>query len=102
MQKALTASGVVLAIVVICMLYALMSDLVHGLPFTRSDISWGYWAVGLFVGGLGAVTWEAFGEWLVGGDQPGERPRRTTLLLRLTIVAAIVGVVVGAFVIWAR
>lgn len=102
MQKALTAIGVVLAIVLICMLYALMNDLVHGLPFTRSDISWGYWAVGLFVGGLGLATWEAFGEWLVGGDQPGERPRRTTLLLRLTIVAAVIAGVVGAFVIWVR
>jgi hypothetical protein len=102
MQKALTASGVVLTIVFFCMFTGLTRDLVDGLPFTRSEVSWGYWAAGLFVGGLGLMTWDAFGEWLVGGDQPGERPRQTTLLLRLTIVALIVGVVVGPFVIWSR
>jgi hypothetical protein len=102
MQKALTASGVVLAIVFLCMFTGLTRDLFDGLPFTRSDVSWGYWATGLFVGGLGLLAWEAFGEWLVGGDQPGERPRRTTLLMRLTIVAVFVALAIAAVAIWSR
>ncbi len=89
MRRVLTASGIALGI----MAYALMHDLLGGLPFTRSEVSWGYWAAGLFVGGLLLILLDVSGEWLFGGDQPWERPRRTTLALRLVIVALVVALV---------
>jgi hypothetical protein len=92
-RKAVTASGVALAIVLAVMAYALMHDAFDGLRFTRSAQSWGLWAAGLFVGGLFLILIEVAGEWLFGPDAPGERPRRTRRVLRIAVAAVVVALV---------
>ena len=95
-RKVLTASGVGLGIVLAVMAYALMHDLFDGLPFTRSTESWGFWAAGLFVGGLLLILMEAAGDWLFGPDEPWPRgPRRMStcsiaaLLVALAVTVAV-------------
>jgi hypothetical protein len=58
-RTVVTRSGVVLAIVLAVMAYALMHDVFDGLRFTRSTESWGLWAAGLLVGGLLLILMEA-------------------------------------------
>lgn len=94
MRKVVTATGVALAIALAVMAYALMHDLLDGLPFTRTTESWGLWAAGLFVGGLLLILMEAAGEWLFGPDEPWEhRPRRTRRVLRIAFAAVLVALV---------
>lgn len=96
MRRLVTVAGIALALVLGIMAYALMHDLFDGLPFTRSTESWGWWAGGLFVGGLFLLLIEATGEWLFGTDERWDRPRRTTRVFRVTAAALLLAVVVVA------
>jgi hypothetical protein len=64
-RRAVIASGVALAIVLAVRAYALLHDLLDGLRFTRFTESWGFWAAGLFVGGLVLILMETAGDWVV-------------------------------------
>ena len=97
MRREVNATGVVIAIVLAVMAYALMHDLLDGLPFTRSTSSWGSWGAGLLVFGLVAIAIESAFEWFFGPDEPWRRgPRRmmrvAVALVLLTLLVAAVGV----------
>jgi hypothetical protein len=95
-RKAVTASGVALAIVLTVMAYALIHDLFDGLPFTRSTESWGLWAAGLFAGGLLLILLEGAGDWLFGTDEPWRRePRRMRRVAGAVLLVALVAVIVA-------
>jgi len=95
MMKRGAITALILVAVVIS--YALVVDLLNGLPFTRSSPSWLKWAGGLFALGVGGLLVEAASELAFGARDPWERGRGR--IFRMALAMFLLLVVVGACVV---